>query len=57
VFPIDLPRRCIEAAAVPAGGIVCDPFMGSGTTARAAVEAGVHFLGFDIAAGGLSSVS
>jgi DNA modification methylase len=48
VFPIDLPRRCIQAADVPPGGVVCDPFMGSGTTARAAAEAGLHWLGFEI---------
>jgi DNA modification methylase len=48
VFPIDLPRRCIEAAAIPSGGVVCDPFMGSGTTARAAREAGVHWIGFEL---------
>lgn len=47
VFPVDLPRRCISASAVPSNGVVLDPFMGSGTTAVAAQEAGLHFIGFD----------
>ncbi len=47
-FPLDLPLRCIDAAAPIAPGIVLDPFMGSGTTARAAVGTGHHFLGFEI---------
>jgi DNA modification methylase len=47
-FPIDLPRRCIEASGCPDGSLICDPFMGSGTTARAAAELGHHFLGFEI---------
>ena len=47
-FPVDLPRRCIEASACSPGSLICDPFMGSGTTARAAVELGHHFLGFEI---------
>jgi DNA modification methylase len=33
---------------VPAGGLVLDPFAGSGTTGVAAVEAGLHFLGFEL---------
>lgn len=47
-FPIDLPRRCIEASACEPGSMICDPFMGSGTTARAAAELGHHYLGFEI---------
>lgn len=48
-FPMDLPVQCISAAAVPeTGAIVCDPFMGSGTTARAAAGMGYHYIGFEI---------
>lgn len=36
-FPVELPRRCIELYVWP-GGLVYDPFMGSGTTAVATVE-------------------
>ena len=47
-FPLDLPLRCIEAAAVPKDGIVFDPFTGSGTTAKAAYQNGLNFLGFEL---------
>ena len=47
-FPLALPRTCLEAAQPPAGGTVCDPFMGSGTTAVAAVERGLDWLGFEV---------
>lgn len=47
-FPLDLPLRCIEAAAVEGRGIVCDPFMGSGTTGRAALMLGHRFVGFEL---------
>lgn len=48
-FPIDLPIQCIMAAGLEqGGGVVCDPFMGSGTTARAAVMEGHHFIGFEL---------
>jgi len=36
-FPPELPRRCILAGCPP-GGVVLDPFMGSGTTARVAAH-------------------
>lgn len=45
------PQKLIEPmvlAGCPAGGIVCDPFMGSGTTALVARQLGRHFLGCDI---------
>lgn len=38
-FPPDLIRPCILAGA-PVGGIVLDPFMGSGTTAEVSIEEG-----------------
>lgn len=47
-FPIDLPLKCIEAAGISQPGIVCDPFMGSGTTAEAARQLGHRFLGFEL---------
>jgi DNA modification methylase len=47
-FPIDLPIQCIDAAAIKSGGVICDPFMGSGTTGRAAQMLGHRFLGFEL---------
>jgi site-specific DNA-methyltransferase (adenine-specific) len=38
-YPPDLIRPCIQAGC-PAGGVVLDPFGGSGTTAQVAVEEG-----------------
>jgi DNA modification methylase len=35
-FPLDLPLQAITAAGTPENGVVFDPFMGSGTTGRAA---------------------
>ena len=45
-FPLELPRRCIELYTY-LGEIVLDPFMGSGTTALAAVETGRNFVGYE----------
>jgi len=45
-FPKELPARLIELYSF-AGDLILDPFMGSGTTAVAAVESGRHFVGFD----------
>lgn len=47
-FPLDLPVRCIEAADVDGQGVICDPFMGSGTTGRAALALGHRFVGFEL---------
>lgn len=47
-FPLDLPLECLRAAAIEPGGVVLDPFMGSGTTARAARSLGYHFIGFEL---------
>ncbi len=47
-FPIDLPRQCIDASGVEGCGVVLDPFMGSGSSARAARELGHDFIGFEI---------
>lgn len=46
-FPEDLIAPCILAGA-PAGGIVFDPFMGSGTTAKVATDLGRQFIGTEI---------
>ena len=46
-FPVELPRRCILAGCRH-GGTVLDPFSGSGTTGKAAVESGRRFVGIDI---------
>jgi DNA modification methylase len=45
-FPVELPQRLIELYTYQ-GDVVLDPFMGSGTTAVAAVRTARHFLGFD----------
>lgn len=46
-FPYDLPERCIRAGC-PAGGLVLDPFFGSGTTGYAARKNGRDFLGIEL---------
>jgi DNA modification methylase len=46
-FPTDLITPCILAGA-PAGGIVLDPFMGSGTTAAVAIANGRNYLGCEL---------
>lgn len=47
VFPSDLIEPCIMAGA-PAGGIVLDPFMGSGTTAQVAQNLGRQYIGCEL---------
>jgi len=47
VFPSDLIEPCILAGA-PSGGIVLDPFMGSGTTAQVAQHLGRQYLGCEL---------
>lgn len=44
--PVELLREVIRLL-VPPGGLVVDPFSGSGSTGRAAVAEGRRFLGFD----------
>ena len=46
-FPVELPRRLIELFTYQ-GDLVLDPYMGSGTTAVAAVQTGRHFVGYEI---------
>ena len=45
-FPIELPRRLIRLLSEPED-LVIDPFVGSGTTALAALSEGRDFLGID----------
>jgi site-specific DNA-methyltransferase (adenine-specific) len=45
-FPVELPERLIELFTYR-GDLVLDPFMGSGTTAVAAVRTERHFAGYD----------
>jgi len=47
VFPSDLIEPCILAGA-PVGGVVLDPFMGSGTTAQVAQHLGRQYLGCEL---------
>lgn len=46
-FPVELPYRCIQLYTFE-GEVVLDPFIGSGTTAIAAVKTRRHFVGYDI---------
>ena len=45
-FPVTLPTRLIELYTY-VGDVVLDPFLGSGSTAVAAVRTGRHYVGFD----------
>ncbi len=47
VYPPNLIRPCILAGS-PKGGVVLDPFLGRGTTARVALEYGRHFIGIEL---------
>ncbi|MEP7115036.1 MAG: site-specific DNA-methyltransferase [Ilumatobacteraceae bacterium] len=49
-FPVALPERLIHMNSY-VGDLVLDPFVGSGTTAVAAVRAGRHYIGYDTDAG------
>lgn len=46
-YPEELIVPCILAGC-PSGGVVLDPFMGSGTTARVAIKLNRHFVGFEL---------
>lgn len=48
-FPLELPYRLIQLYTF-AEEVVLDPFMGSGTTAVAAIKAGRHYVGYEIEA-------
>lgn len=45
--PTDLIKRIIEDYSKP-GDLICDPFMGSWTTARACKDLGYDFIGFEL---------
>lgn len=45
-FPTELPRRLIELYTF-AGDLILDPFLGSGSTAIAAVQSGRHYVGYE----------
>ncbi len=45
-FPVELPQRLIELYTYR-GDVVLDPFMGSGTSAVAAIRTHRHYVGFD----------
>jgi DNA modification methylase len=45
-FPVELPQRLIELYTYE-GDVILDPFMGSGTTAVAAVRTHRYYIGFD----------
>jgi DNA modification methylase len=46
-FPVDLVRPCILAGCPP-GGVVLDPFIGSGTTAVAALTEDRNYIGIEL---------
>src|ERR1700678_1924553 len=46
-FPVELPARLIELYTYR-GDLVLDPFVGSGTTAVAAVRSGRYYVGYDL---------
>jgi modification methylase len=48
-FPVELPKRVIALYTQP-GDVVLDPFMGSGSTAIAAVLTGRHYIGYELSA-------
>lgn len=45
--PTELVQQLIEMFSEP-GQLICDPFLGSGTTAVAAVKADRHYIGYEI---------
>ncbi len=47
-FPLELPEMCIRLAGLPPGGLICDPFTGSGTSGLVARNLGHSFIGFEI---------
>jgi site-specific DNA-methyltransferase (adenine-specific) len=48
VFPVKLPRRCIELHGIKRNMLVYDPFMGIGNTALACIHLGVNYIGTEV---------
>lgn len=46
VFPQELVQECLDAACPP-GGMICDPFLGTGTSALVALKTNRHFIGIE----------
>ena len=46
--PVAVMRWCIEQAKVPPGGVILDPYMGSGSTGVAAMQMRHPFIGIEI---------
>lgn len=46
--PEALMEWCVREARVPAGSVICDPYMGAGSTGVAAVRAGYGFAGIEM---------
>jgi DNA modification methylase len=46
-YPDELVRRCLQIGCPP-DGVVLDPFLGSGTTVRVALEMGRHAMGIEL---------
>lgn len=46
-FPVELIEPCVLAGA-PAGGVLIDPFFGSGTAGQVAQQLGRHFIGCEL---------
>lgn len=46
--PVDLMRWCLDAARIPVGATVLDPFAGSFTTGVACLQTGRKFIGFEL---------
>ncbi len=46
--PVALMKWIIEQLDIPAGAVICDPYMGSGTTGVACAELGYDFVGIEI---------
>ncbi|MYJ86316.1 MAG: site-specific DNA-methyltransferase, partial [Rhodobacteraceae bacterium] len=47
IYPVHIIKELIKLLC-PKGGVVLDPYVGSGTTAIAAIEEGRHFIGIEI---------
>ena len=47
-WPSQIPMRCLQMSGVGEGDVVLDPYIGSGSTALAAIEMGAHWIGYEI---------